>query len=89
MSWGTSGKIRNGELQLTGSEPTLLNDEMREQYDASLKAVEEIFESGALGGPEKTYAFSISGHGNKDHEPVPGWANDGVYISISQLTEEV
>ncbi len=82
MSWTAYGH-QEGEQKLSfnGNE----SPEHLAQYDEATRAVSEIIRSGALGDPQARYNVSISGHGNPGHEPVPGWSNDHITISISQV----
>lgn len=58
--------------------------EHQEQHDAALLAAIQALTSGAVGRPDKKYNVNISGHGNPEHEPTPGWANDFISIQVTQ-----
>lgn len=56
----------------------------REAFEAGIRAIERIIESGAVGSPAGQYRVSLSGHANPSHVPTPGWANDFLNITITQ-----
>lgn len=88
MSWSATYNIDNNEVVVA---PLLANitevTQHKEQFDEASKVVEAIIASGAVGSPEGQYRVSLSGHGNPDHEPTSGWANDFVSINIYQEGE--
>lgn len=60
-----------------------------EQFDAAANALTAIFASGAVGPPDRRYAFTLVGHANPGHEPRPGWSTDCVTVTISQMLPPV
>lgn len=57
-----------------------------DQYVTGLNAVWDLIGSGAFGDPTSSdLRVSLSGHGNPNHEPLAGWANDGITITIYQI----
>ena len=89
MSWSVSGSFIGSEIKagLAKLREAALqqNPEGGDQFDAVAAAVEAIIASGSLGGAEKTFAVNMHGHGNPNHEPREGWANDCAGLSIAQL----
>lgn len=59
-----------------------------EQYREAITAAFGVLLSGVVGSTDKSYLIVLSGHGNENHEPADGWANDQLTISISQLDGE-
>jgi hypothetical protein len=86
MSWTGSGTVENQEVTL--SIPGELSEESSAQASAASKAAQAIVKSGAMGDPKAKYYVSVSGHANPDHEPVAGWSNDSLTISITQANKE-
>lgn len=86
MSWNGSGTAENGELEISVQQN--MTEEHTEQLKVASKAVQTILKSGALGDPGAKYFVSMTGHANPDHEPVAGWSNDSLAISISQASKE-
>lgn len=87
MSWSASGTAENGEVEI--SIPGEISAESGQQASVASKAVQTIVKSGCLGDPKAKYHVSMTGHANPDHEPVSGWSNDSLNISITQATKEV
>lgn len=58
--------------------------EHQQQLDAAKWAAKAMIASGALGNPGdgRLFIVSLNGHANPDHEPVPGWANDAITVSV-------
>jgi hypothetical protein len=89
MSWTASGTVAtSGEVDLvvpSGLDATTPGyDLMDQQVKSAHAAAKAIIDSGCVGsGP---YYVGISGHANPEHKPREGWANDSVYVSISQIT---
>jgi hypothetical protein len=61
------------------------NPDCGDQFEAAAAAAVAIVESGAVGGGEKTFSVTLSGHSNPDHEPHSGWSPDGVNVSVAQV----
>ena len=84
MSWGTNGTVENGEAEyamVSGMEVK----EHEEQFHVAEKVLFDMIESGALGDPNGQYKFTMSGHGNPNHEKTPGWSNDCLTIGVYQV----
>lgn len=86
MSWSATFEVR----QPNGLEKTSMSNveevpEHLEQYTVAVLAATDLLVSNVVGGPDKEYRITISGHGNPDHEPTAGWANDCVTISVAQI----
>lgn len=86
MSWSASFRVVPGEELQDVYESNVDVPEHAEQYRAAKVAVFDILNSGALGGHQ--HKVVVVGHGNPGHEPAPGWANDGVTITIVQVPDE-
>jgi hypothetical protein len=67
------------------------------QYARARQAAEHIIESGCVGGNgslenadtvrganDKDFRVFLSGHANPDHEPMKGWSNDSVTVTVTQ-----
>lgn len=91
MSWSANFVVRAGEPEPREDDLVLSNvnevPEHLEQFREALASAFGILLSGVMGGKDKNYQVNISGHGNPNHEPTPGWANDAITISIYQLGE--
>lgn len=83
MSWTATGECVDGEVSVSTDGQTWTSETTAQIRAASL-AAQDIVKSGALGDPDATYTVSLSGHANREHEPVAGWANDFVYITVTQ-----
>ena len=86
MSWSAQGEANNGEVEI--SIPGEITKESADQASQASKAVQAIVKSGVLGDPGGKYFVSMTGHANPDHEPVAGWSNDTIHISITQAAKE-
>lgn len=84
MSWSASFDIVPGVGYENEQTSGLNTPEHNLQYEAARNAVAAITGTGALGGPTYRYRVILSGHGNPDNKPTPGWANDFVSIQIVQ-----
>ncbi len=83
MSWSASARVVNNDfvdLQTNGVD----KPEHQDQYESALGAVILLLSTGVVGSEGKTFKVSVSGHGNPNHEPASGWANDFVSINIYQ-----
>ena len=86
MSWSGSCQEVGEQVEVESFSlpPEPWTDEVRDQIETALAAVQSVIDSGAVGdGP---YSVTVAGHANPDHEPTAGWANDGVSLSIYQQT---
>lgn len=86
MSWSAQAEFSNGNFQV-GDSTNTTSDEHNEQWHVALDLAERAIASGVVGDPKGTYKVSMNGHGNPDHKPAEGWANDFVSINIYQVTE--
>lgn len=90
MSWSASFTYRqphNGEAG-SSREFTLSNTQVpenKDQYEHALDVAMRILSSGVVGSTDKTFKVNLSGHGNPNHEPKTGWANDQMTISVTQV----
>lgn len=82
MSWSRSFESLDDFMHDRGS-PDVPNGDGG-QYARARQAAEHIIQSGCVGGGGKDYRVYLQGHANPDHEPLKGWANDGVTITITQ-----
>ena len=92
MSWSASFTLRAGDTEPREDDLELSNvnevDEHLEQFREALAAAFGILLSGVVGNRDKDYRVVMTGHGNPDHEPAEGWANDGLNLSIFQLGDD-
>lgn len=84
MSFSANGTVVNGDIETLTKSPEVLPEYNSDMLEAALTAISDLLESGVLGTSDKTYRWSVSGHGNINHEPASGWSNDSMSISISQ-----
>lgn len=84
MSWSARGVWENGTLQVE-YQANIDSPESSKQFEVAKEAVGNIVASGALGDSTVDYIFTLSGHANENHQPVAGWSNDLINISVSQL----
>ena len=90
MSWHVSFEVAPGELtdppaaRDARSAALRQNPEAGDQFDAALVAALALLSSGAVGGPDRAFYVTLSGHANPDHAPRSGWANDAVTVALSQ-----
>lgn len=90
MSWSTyigptAAKDVKASLDVAPL-PEGVSDQVQEQVAVAKKAALAIVKSGAVGGTDKHFNVSLSGHANPDHEPAEGWANDCITVSVAQIT---
>lgn len=65
----------------TGTNPDTIVHE--EQLAAAKEAAKALIASGAVGPDDgRVFLVSLHGHGNMDHQPVPGWANDDITVNV-------
>lgn len=83
MSW--SARYVYGDDEGITATGDMLKPEVADQFDWAVASINTIIQSGSLGSPNGKYNIVISGHANPDHEPVEGWSNDHLTISISQI----
>jgi hypothetical protein len=83
MSWSARYTYgAEGKIEFSGDP---LKSEIADQFDLAVSSVNDIISRGVLGSPAGEYNVVISGHANPKHEPVAGWANDCLTISITQV----
>ena len=92
MSWSLQVKPRKAPAVFSAIDETQptheLSDESIEQVRAAKLAAKGIIESQAVGGSDKAFGVTLSGHANEGHEPADGSANDFVQITVTQVDEE-
>lgn len=86
MSWSARGTITDGEFDFVEVSNAKIAVH-KVQFEAAQEAAAALVESGAIGNPAGKFNVSLSGHGNKNHEPAQGWSNDFTSIAVSQITE--
>ena len=91
MSWNSSpiepcdgahinAAIDAAQLLLSTNPDTVVHEE---QLAAAKAAAKSLIASGAVGPDDgRMFIVDLHGHGNTDHQPVPGWANDAVTVSV-------
>lgn len=89
MSWSAEFRLEAGQTE-PSEEVKVTNidgvPEHLEQYREAIASAFGVLVSGVVGDPRThAYVVRMSGHGNPDHEPAEGWANDFVSIVISQV----
>lgn len=87
MSWGATYTVVGNEGQYKIEPSGVNSDEAKEQFDKAILLVRNIIDSEVLGDRDLSYRVNLSGHANPKHEKTPGWANDCLTISISQMDE--
>lgn len=68
------------------------NQDHADQLEAAKKAAIAMLRSGCVGDPKaenRDYIASLSGHSNPGHAPRPGFANDSVTVTVTQLNPAV
>jgi hypothetical protein len=83
MSWSASGLVSENTYYQDNFSG-LNSPEHMEQFEAGVRAALAIVQSGAVGDTTAEYKVVLSGHGNAEHLPVPGWADDFVNIQVIQ-----
>ena len=58
--------------------------EHRAQLEAAKQAVRQLIFAGACGPADdgRIFIVSMNGHANPGYQPVPGWANEMVNVSV-------
>lgn len=80
MTWSVEYNTQDDDIRFNGEDTEEVNASML----AAVDAAGIILGRGVLGTSDKNYRVSIVGHANPKNEPVPGWSNDSVSISIYQ-----
>lgn len=79
MSWFVYGTdlddLRHDALSLQPPAPL-------DQLEAALIAARSIAASGAVG--KAPFTYTLNGHGNFNHEPQNGYANDSITVTVTQ-----
>jgi hypothetical protein len=86
MSWSEYFTNIDADQVLESQQPsTEASEEHQEQFAVARAAASRLIDSGLVGDPAKfLFNVTLSGHGNPNHEPTPGWANDCIAINVSQ-----
>ena len=84
MSFSANGEVSNGDIISISQSPEILPDYNQDMLGKAMEVVSDLIDSGVVGTPDKAYRWSVSGHGNINHEPASGWSNDSLSISITQ-----
>ncbi len=72
--------IDAAQLQSGTTPGTIVHEQ---QLAAAKEAAKALIASGAVGPDDgRVFIVSLNGHGNTDHQPVPGWANDMVSVNV-------
>lgn len=89
MSWHVTliTKIDDARAKLEAARSDALaqNPECGDQFAAARDAAITILLGQSVGGYDKTFAITMTGHVNPDHAPREGWANDFVNVAILQV----
>lgn len=92
MSWSVQVRPRKAPAvfqAIDAAQPTHdLSEESAEQLRSAKIAAKAVVESQVVGGTDKPFSVSFSGHANPGHEPAKGYANDFVQITVTQADEE-
>jgi hypothetical protein len=96
MSWSRSFESLEDFMSDRGT-PSLPADLDLAPYIVACETAERIIESRVVGGNgslqregtvqgknDKDFRVTLSGHTNPNHEPVKGWANDTLTVTVSQ-----
>jgi hypothetical protein len=85
MSWSEHFPNHDANEEFSPSTHTESNPWHLEQFQAARWAADDLIDSGVVGDADKfLFSVSLSGHGNENHEPAEGWANDAITVSIYQ-----
>lgn len=85
MSWSATFRVTPEEGLVQESKSNTELPQHRDQFQEAVLAAAELLTSNVVGDADKSYRITFSGHGNPNHEPAPGWANDFVSITIAQV----
>lgn len=95
MSWNidTIGPVAIPQLEQALTNVTVhgntASPEVEDQLVAAKHAALVLAHSGAVGDPASArVTVYFGGHGNPGHAPTPGWANDAIWVNISQAAPE-
>lgn len=62
------------------------NSDGSDQADQAVKAAKALVGSGVVGGKGVKIGAVLSGHGNPEHTPRDGYANDTVSVNVYQAS---
>lgn len=88
MSWSARLRLSKGNLPDDFDMSNVDGvKEHEDQFEAAAEAAVQILTAGVVGDNEHDheYLITMTGHGNPDHMPQAGWANDFVTITVQQL----
>lgn len=86
MSWSAYGDVQGGQQSFhTTSGIDGGNAETAAQFEAARNALDLLIDSGAVGPVDGNYKVSLAGHGNPNHEKVPGVTNDAIVVTVAQV----
>ena len=85
MSWSATFRVTPEEGLVEESTSNVDLSHHQDQLGQAVLAAAGLLTSNVVGGADKSYRITLSGHGNPNHEPAPGWANDFVSITIAQV----
>lgn len=86
MSWtATATNVAADKIDEITSPMPGLSDESLAQLAAAKLVATELVHTGRVGDPNRhTFNVTLSGHANPGHEPVHGWSNDCIAVTVSQ-----
>ena len=86
MSFSANGTVVNGDIETLSYSPPYENmpEYQRDMLEEAMGVIASLLASGVVGTEDKFYRWSVNGHGNINHEPASGWANDSLSISVTQ-----
>lgn len=88
MSWSASFEVERDGSVGTITKSGISGLEATAQYKVAYDAAIAIIGTHGVGFA-KRFKVSLNGHANPGHEPVSGWSNDSVSVSVYQLEETV
>jgi len=62
------------------------NPDGADQADKAVAVAKTLVASGVVGGKKAKVGANLAGHGNPEHAPKDGWANDTVSINVYQAS---
>lgn len=88
MTWSANYKYLPGEGEVDTVVNGVETQEQKNQYEAARNAAASLLNDNVLGSPVFPKSVRIVAHANPNHEPVAGWSNDFVTITVTQLERE-
>lgn len=76
-------KVAKYSSGLAGDSDTAVAAARSQQFEMAKVLALSLMLSGAVG--DAPFKVVLSGHSNPEHKPLPGWANDCVTISVTQM----